>query len=237
VVGLRGVAELRGITKDADGSLIINACATHRDAERSPEVRAHSAALADAFARVATVRIRNQATVGGNLAHADPAQDPPPILLALDAEVRIARVGGARTIPLTSFFKDVFETDLRDGELIRSIRVPALPRGARATYLKFLPRTADDYATVGVAVMVARDQGGRCTQVRIALSAVGPVPFRAVAAESALVGAIPDQSAIERSAVLAAEATDPFDDVRGSAAYKKDMTRVFVRRALAEVCA
>jgi carbon-monoxide dehydrogenase medium subunit len=236
VVGLRDVAELRGIAREGDGSLVINACATHRDVERSPEVRKHCAALADAFARVATVRIRNQATVGGNLAHADPAQDPPPILLALGAEVRLVSAGGSRTVRLDAFFKDVFETDLREGELIRSIRVPPLAPGARATYLKFLPRTADDYATVGVAAMVARDASGRCAEVRIALSAVGPVPFRAKAAESALVGAVADTSAIERAAGLAAEATDPFDDVRGSAAYKRDMTRVFVRRALEAVC-
>jgi carbon-monoxide dehydrogenase medium subunit len=236
IIGLREVAELQGIAKDADGSLVINACATHRDAERSPEVRRHCPALAEAFARVATVRIRNQATVGGNLAHADPAQDPPPILLALDAEVELVSAGGSRTVPLHAFFKDVFETDLRDGELIRSIRVPTLPRAARATYLKFLPRTADDYATVGVAAMVARDESGRCREVRIALSAVGPVPFRATEAESALAGAVPDASSIERAAALAAEATDPFDDVRGSAAYKRDMTRVLVRRALEAVC-
>ena len=236
VIGLRDVAELHGISKEADGSLVINACATHRDAERSPHVARHCGALAEAFARVATVRIRNQATVGGNLAHADPAQDPPPILLALDAEVRLVSAEGSRTVPLHAFFKDVFETDLRDGELIQSIRVPALPRGARATYLKFLPRTADDYATVGVAAMVAREESGRCREVRIALSAVGPVPFRAREAETALAGAVPDSASIERAAELAAEATDPFDDVRGSAAYKRDMTRVFVRRALEAVC-
>src|SRR5687767_9179811 len=105
VVGLRGVAELRGIAMEADGSLVINACATHREAERSPLVRAHCAALAEAFARVATVRIRNQATVGGNLAHADPAQDPPPILLALGAELRLVSAAGTRTVPLSAFFK------------------------------------------------------------------------------------------------------------------------------------
>ena len=235
VVGLREIAELQGIAKEADGSLVINACATHRDAERSADVRRHCPALAEAFARVATVRIRNQATVGGNLAHADPAQDPPPILLALDGEVRLVSASGSRTVRLDAFFKDVFETDLREGELIRSIRVPPLPAGARAVYLKFLPRTADDYATVGVAAMVARDEGGRCREARIALSAVGPVPFRATEAEAALVGAVPDASTIARAAGLAAEATDPFDDVRGSAAYKRDMTRVFVRRALEAV--
>jgi carbon-monoxide dehydrogenase medium subunit len=235
VVGLRGVAELHGISREADGSLVINACCTHREAERSPVVREHCPALAEAFSRVATVRIRNQATVGGNLAHADPAQDPPPILLALDAEVRLVSAGGERTVPLAAFFKDVFETDLREGELIRSIRIPPLRTGARATYLKFLPRTADDYATVGVAALLARDAAGRCTEARVALSAAGPVPVRAVAAERALTGSAVDAAAIRDAAELSADAAEPFDDVRGSAAYKKDMVRVFVRRALEAV--
>jgi carbon-monoxide dehydrogenase medium subunit len=235
IVGLRAIDELRGIMAEADGSLVINACATHRDAERSPLVRGHCAALAEAFARVATVRIRNQATIGGNLAHADPAQDPPPILLALGAELRLVSAAGARTVPLSAFFKDVFETELRPGELIRSIRVPPLASGACAVYLKFLPRTADDYATVGVAAMLARDANGRCTEARIALSAAGPVPFRADKAERSLLGSVVDAAAIEQAAGLSADAAEPFDDVRGSAAYKKDMVRVFVRRALEAV--
>jgi carbon-monoxide dehydrogenase medium subunit len=232
VIGIRGVPELAGISQAADGSLVIGACATHRSVERSPDIRARIPALAETFARIATVRIRNQGTVGGNLAHADPAQDPPPALLALDAELSLASARGERTVAIDGFFTDVFETVLEPGELIQSVRIPALPAGARFAYVKFLPRTADDYATVSVAAVIARDVNGRCSHARVALGAAGPVPFRATAAEAALVGTPLTSAAIDEAAERAASQADPFDDVRGSAAYKKEMARVITRRAL-----
>jgi carbon-monoxide dehydrogenase medium subunit len=233
IVGLRGITALRGIEQGTNGRLTLRALATHRDAERSPLVRSHCPALAEAFARVATVRIRNQATVGGNLAHADPAQDPPPMLLALDGEVDIVSLSGRRTVPLDgSFFRGMFETVVADGELLTAIHVPPLPDGARATYVKFLPRTVDDYATVAVAAVLARDDDGRCTHVRIALGAAGPVAFRAHAAERALAGRPVDERAIADAADLAAEASDPIADLRGSVAYKRQMVRVWTARAL-----
>lgn len=236
VVGLRGIAALRGIARDPDGALRIGATVTHREAEVSPLVREHCAALAETFAHVATIRIRNQGTVGGNLAHADPAQDPPPMLLALDAAVRVAGAGGAeRTVALDGFFTDVFETSLRPAELITSVRVPRLPAGSRAAYLKFLPRTLDDYATVSVAAVLASDAGGTCTHARIALGAVGPVAFRAKQAEAALVGRRVDARTVTEAAELAAAAADPLDDLRGPAAYKRRMAAVWTARALRQV--
>jgi carbon-monoxide dehydrogenase medium subunit len=232
VVGLRGIAELAGISESQDGSLVIGACATHRDIERSPFVRAHTPALAEAFARVATVRIRNQGTIGGNLAHADPAQDPPPMLLALDAEVRLVSTYGERTIPLDGFFVDTLQTALRPGELIHSIRLPRRPDSARAAYVKFLPRTADDYATVSVAVSITVDGRRVCSSARIALGASGPVPFRARSAEAALQGRPLTSDLLDAAAELAAAESDPYDDLRGSASYKRKMVRVFTRRAL-----
>jgi carbon-monoxide dehydrogenase medium subunit len=232
VIGIRGVPDLAGISRADDGSLVIGACATHRGVERSPEIRAALPALADTFARIATVRIRNQGTVGGNLAHADPAQDPPPALLALDAELHLASARGKRTVPIDGFFTDVFETILGPGELIRSVRIPPVPAGARFAYVKFLPRTADDYATVSVAAVIARDVHGRCSHARVALGAAGPVPFRASAAEAALIDKPLTSAAIDDAAELAAGQAEPFDDVRGSAAYKKEMARVITRRAL-----
>ncbi|MGH8984529.1 MAG: FAD binding domain-containing protein, partial [Acidimicrobiia bacterium] len=152
VVGIRGLASLRGI-RAAGGGLEIGALVTHREAELSPLVRSYLPALARTFASVATVRVRNQATVGGNLAHADPAQDPPPMLLALGATVTAFRGGDRREIGLDELFVDHLQTSLAHDEVITSVRLPALPAGTRAAYLKFLPRTADDYATVSVAAV------------------------------------------------------------------------------------
>src|SRR3989442_1676769 len=151
VIALRRIDELGGITRTADGGLRIGAMATHRAVERSPDAFAYSPALTDAFASVATVRIRNQATVGGNLAHADPAQDPPPMLAALGASVTVRSSQGERSLPVEDLAVDHFTTSLAHNEIITKVVLPPLEPGTRETYLKFLPRTADDYATVSVA--------------------------------------------------------------------------------------
>jgi carbon-monoxide dehydrogenase medium subunit len=234
VLGLRRLAELRAIGA-TDAGLVLGALATHGALARSSAVRAHAAALASTFAAVATVRIREQATLGGNLAHADPAQDPPVTLLALDG-VAIARSRfGERRIPLGALFADLFETSLEPGELLVRVELPPLPGGARATYRKFLPATFDDYATVSVAAVVATDAAGACTHARIALGGAGPVPLRAHEAEQSLVGRSLDDAAIREAAMLAAAATDPIDDLRGSAEYKRAMAAVWTERALREV--
>ncbi len=230
VVGLRGVAALRGIARTPDGGLRIGALVTHREAERSPEVRAYCPALADAFAKVATVRIRNQATVGGNLAHADPAQDPPVILTALGATATVATGSGERAVSLDDLFVDYFTTTLAPGEILTAVRLPPLPAGTRATYLKFLPRTADDYATVSVAARVRIRADGVFEDVHVVLGAVGPTPRRARSLASALRGRAPRD--IADAAALVRDEVEPLDDARGSAAYKREMARVWTERAL-----
>ena len=229
VVSLRATG-LAGIRRDTDGALWIGATTTIHDAETSDVVRAHWSALADALARVATVRVRCQATLGGNLAHADPAQDPPPMLIALGAEVQTARAGGTgRRIAAEDLFVDQFATALDPGELIVGIRVPALAPGARATFVKFLPRTEDDYATVSVAACVRMD-GDRIAEARVALGSVGATPIRARRTEEALRGASP--RAIAEAAAVVRDEIDPIDDLRGSAAYKREMARVWTERAV-----
>src|SRR5437868_7940117 len=141
VLSLRRVTELQGIQAQPDGGLEIRALATHRQGELSPDVQAYCPALATTFGHVATVRIRNQGTIGGNVAHADPAQDPPPMLIALDAQVVLRSQVGERTVPLDEFFVDYLTTIMTPGEILTSIRLPALAPGTRATYKKFLPRT------------------------------------------------------------------------------------------------
>ncbi len=233
VVGLGRLAELRGVRRLEDGGLWLGAMTTLRAIETHPEVAAHSPALALAFASVATVRIRNQATLGGNLAHADPAQDPPPMLMALDATVEIARGLTRRTLPLGELFRDIFETALVPGELIVGIRLPPLAPRERATYLKFLPRTEDDYATVSVAVRLAVAEDGRCSDARVCLGSVGSTPVRARAVERALVGHALTDHAISDAAALVAQEIDPLGDARGSAAYKREVAAVCTRRAIA----
>lgn len=237
LVDLRRVAELRELSVEGD-ALVIGAGVSLRDVERSPIVRGHAPMLSEAVSHVATVRIRNQATLGGCLVHADPASDPPPALIALDAVALLAGPGGRRReVPLDAFFTDVFETVVGPDELLLAVRVPAPPAGARAVYLPFQPRTVDDYATVAVAARLDLAEGA-ILGARIALGAVGPVPIRATAAEAALTGAPTSAddprtaAAIEEAARLAVEASDPTDDVRGSAAYKREMLAVHVRRAL-----
>lgn len=232
VVGIRDLSDLKGIRKLPNGGLEIRACVTHRQAENSADVRAHCPALAETFSRVATIRIRNQATVGGNLVHADPAQDPPPTLLALDAEAVIASRNGERVVPLHEFFQDYFQTAVQEGELLTAVRLPPVPAGTKATYVKFLPRTEDDYATVAVAAALRVGANGTCEDVRVALGAAAPIPMRARKVEDALRGRRLTPQMIDDAAELVRDEVDPLDDVRGSARYKREMARVWTGRAL-----
>ena len=233
VISLRRIEALGGIARTSDGGLRIGAMATHRAVERSPLARAYSPALTDAFASVATIRIRNQATVGGNLAHADPAQDPPPMLAALGATVTARSSRGERTVPVAELAVDHFTTSLAGDEVITEVLLPPIPDGTRATYLKFLPKTADDYATVSVAATLRLASDGTIAVANIVLGAVGPTPIRARRVEDALRGRI--RSEIGDAAALVGEEIDPADDARGSSEYKRGMARVWTERALAQL--
>jgi carbon-monoxide dehydrogenase medium subunit len=240
VVGLRDVAELQSRTRRLDdGGLQIRALTTHRQAERASAVSDYCPALADTFSRVATVRIRNQATVGGNLAHADPAQDPPPMLMALGGAAIVASAAGSRAIPLDEFFVDYFETALQPGEVLVAVDLPPLAAGTRVTYKKFLPRTQDDYATVSVAVALRvsknKNSDAVCSGIRIALGAAATTPVRARRVEDALRGQQLTPELIKDAAALVRDEVDPLDDLRGSAGYKREMARVWTQRAVQEL--
>jgi carbon-monoxide dehydrogenase medium subunit len=237
VVSLDRIAELGGISATEDG-VRIGATATHREAETSPIVLDAAPLLVKTLSHVATIRIRNVGTVGGNLAHADPNQDPPVTLIAHAATVTLAGPDGERVVPVEDFFVDYYETDRSPSELLTAIDVPRLPAGTGATYLKYLPRSAEDYATVSVAAAVRLDDGGeRCVEARVALGSVAGVPVRARAVESALVGNAPDDELIREAAALVVDEVDPIPDARGSAEYKREMAAVFVRRALTDAFA
>jgi aerobic carbon-monoxide dehydrogenase medium subunit len=237
LVSLRSVRGLNGL-EIKDGGVRIGGLATHREVETSSLVRRRLPLLAETYHHVATIRVRNMATVGGGLAHADPNQDPPPTLIALGATVKATSANGSRVIPIDDFFTDYYETVLNPDEIITELFVPQLPPNAGAAYLKFLPRTADDYATVSAAAVLSLDKSKKTiSDVRIALGSVGATPIRATAAEALLRGQPVKPEAFAEAAEKAKEAVDPVSDFRGSAGYKKEMAGVFVRRALEKALA
>lgn len=233
LISLSRVPGLEGIRLEDDG-LHIGALTHHSDVVSSGLVREHAPLLADVYSRVATVRIRNQATVGGGLAHADPAQDPPAAYIVLGAKVRIVSRNGERIVPIEEFFTDYYETVIAPGELLTEVIVPPQPKSANAVYIKYLPRTEDDYATVAVAAM-GEVEAGNVRSLRVALIAAASTPVHATAVESALVGRPATIENIRAAAEQVADQVDPMDDFRGSSEYKRDMAVVFTRRALQQV--
>ncbi len=232
LISLRSLSRLKGIAQQ-DGGLQIGALVTHRELETSALVRRKLPLLAETYHHASTIRVRNMATVGGGLAHADPNQDPPPTLIALGATVKITSASGSRKVPLETFFTDYYETILKPDEILTEIFVPVLKAGSGGAYLKFLPRTADDYGTVTAAAVVTLDRAKKTFKdVRIAMGSVGTTPIRAQEAEAILRGQPVKPEGIREAAEKAKQAVDPISDFRGSAAYKKEMTGVFVRRAL-----
>jgi len=234
LIGLRRLAGLSGM--HYDGALRIGALCSHRKVETSSLVQTHAPLLAETCRQVASVRIRTMATIGGALAHADPNQDPPPALMVLDARVRLRSQQRTREVALGEFFTGYYETVMAPDELITEVIIPPQPTGSGAAFVKFLPQTHDDYATVAVAARVTLD-GDRITEARVALGAAAATPLRATAVEDALRGQVPTPTVLREAAVLVANAVDPTSDFRGSAAYKRDMAVVFVRRALEHAAA
>jgi carbon-monoxide dehydrogenase medium subunit len=210
---------------------------SHREAETSPLVRAHAPLLAEALRHVATIRIRNVATLGGNLAHADPNQDPPVALIALGAKVTLSGRDGARSLNVEELFSDYYETVLEPAELITSIAIPESSPGTGASFLKFLPRSMEDYATISAAATVGLDARGEVCAARVAVGSAAGVPVRARAVEAAILGRSPTDDVLNEAAAEVRGEIDPIPDARGTSEYKCDMAEVFVRRALAEACA
>jgi carbon-monoxide dehydrogenase medium subunit len=236
VIGLRHVGSLNSIELTPEG-LRIGALCTQRQIENSKLIGEDLPLLADTFRKVATPRIRNMATIGGGLVNGDPNQDPPPALIALGASAVMTSKSGERVVPLEELFIDYYETDVQPGEVLTSVLVPQAPAGSGAVYLKFLPRTADDYGTVSVAAVVSKEQDGTCKDVRIVLGSVGVTPIRAKDAEDALRGKPLTDENIRAAVSLVKDAVDPLEDFRGSAEYKTDMAEVFARRAVEQAMA
>lgn len=233
LVSLDRIHGLRGLRPSAD-SLAIGAMTRLQDVADSPEVRQTYPALAAACADVGNVRVRNQATLGGNLAEADYASDPPTVLLALEASVRIASRSGDRLVPLSEFFMGFYTTAIESDEILTEILVPNAHARKRMVYLKYRSRSSEDRPCVGVAAVAGFDDGV-CTGLSLAVGAACETPRRVAEVEAMAQGKHLGPDLIQEVAQGYADTIDPLEDVRGSSWYRGQMIRVFVRRALEEV--
>lgn len=228
LVDLGGLAALRGVHLDGD-RLVVGAMTTHAEVAGSDVVKTEAPLLAEAAETIGDRQVRHLGTLGGSLAHADPAGDLPAVLLALDGEYVVAGPGGRRSIPAADFNVDYFTTALAPDEILVEVRLPRRP-GWGVHYEKF-HRTAQAWATVGVAAAV-RTENGSIAEARVALTCMGPGPVRAAGVEAALTGADASAEALASAAAHAAEGTSPVSDLAASAEYREHMARVLTRRAL-----
>ncbi len=214
-----------------NGDLRIGAMTREYELETNAAIRARYAIIRETAAVIADPLVRNLATVGGNLAHADPANDHPATMLALRASVVAKSAKGERVIPIDELFVDTFQTSLRPDEILTEIRIPKPAPKSGGTYLK-LERKVGDFAIAGVAAYLALDDKGDVKSAGIGLTNVGSTAIRAKKAEAALVGHAPDEKAIAAAAAAAAAESQPTGDLRGPAEYKRDIVRVLTARAL-----
>ncbi|MGZ8521286.1 MAG: FAD binding domain-containing protein [Candidatus Binatia bacterium] len=230
LVNLKKINDASAITFDPVRGLRIGALATINEIETSAVVQLHYPALAEACHVVANIRIRNMATLGGNLAHGDYHSDPPTVLAALDARVELMSAGKVRQLALTDFQLGSYETALQPGELLAAVLIPPLPQGMSGHYVKFTTGSSEERPCAGVAAL-ARFEKGICQELRLAVGAVSAKPLR-IAAEKLATGKALTTELIATIAADAARIIDPIDDVRGPADYKRHLVGVLTRRAL-----
>jgi aerobic carbon-monoxide dehydrogenase medium subunit len=231
LVSLRKLdAQYARIVAGTDGTLTIGAMTPLAKVERSPEVARVAPVIPRAMRRLSNIRVRNVATIGGNLAHGDPHMDLPPVLIALGAEVAIGAPTGERTIAVEDLFAGYFETVLAKNELITELRIPAQGK-SRAAYMKVTTGSAEDWPALGVAVALVAE-GAAVKSARVVVSAATEKAVRLTTAEKVLAGTNIDANALARAADAAVAEVECISDVRGSAAYKRELIRVYVRRAV-----
>jgi carbon-monoxide dehydrogenase medium subunit len=227
---IRGVDEI--VYDDVNG-LRIGGLASIHAVESDSAVRQHYPVLAEACHVVANIRIRNLATIGGNLAHSDYQSDPPCALLALGASVELTSGRGTRSVPLSEFLIGTYETAIEPDEMLTAITVPPPPAAQRGSYLKFTTRSSGDRPAAAVSALAILD-GGRLNDVRVVIGAVSPSPVLLAEATRLATGQAPSAELFARMGQAASQAMDPIEDHRGSAAYKRHLVGVLVERALAQ---
>jgi carbon-monoxide dehydrogenase medium subunit len=217
--------------RPVDSGVAIGALTRQHTLEREEIVRARVPIVAEACRLIGHLPIRHRGTIGGSLAHADPASELPAVMLALEAELTARGAAGPRTVPADQFFTGVFTTALEPDELLTEVRVPGLPPRTGSAFVE-IARRAGDFALVGIAALVTLDDAGRVTRARLALCGAGPTPVRAREAERALVGERPEARVLDAAAEEIAAATDPPSDIHASAAFRTKLARHVGRQAI-----
>lgn len=237
LVALYALPDMSYIRREPGEGLRIGALTPIRDVETSPLVRQHAPVLAYAMGRVASVRVRCAATVGGNLAEADYASDPHGVLIMLDAEVRVVGPDGERVIPMRELITGHYETSLRPDELIAELRVPQMHPLTRAGYIKYTTRSSEDRPAVGVASLARLDSSGRLEDLRVVVTAVAQTPQQLPEAERLALGERPAESLAREIADRYAAHIEPLEDQRASAWYRTQLIRTLVRRGIEQLLA
>ncbi len=233
LIDIGRIKELNYI-RQADGHIAIGALTTHYQVESSPLLKEKLPMLPEAAAVIGDVQVRNRGTIGGSVAHGDPASDFPTVLTALGAEFKVTGPKGERAVAVDEFFRDTFTTALAPDEILTEIRVPVPAAGTGQTYMKF-SRRATDWAIIGVAALLKQRPDGTADVIRMAFTSAGSTPMRARRVEEALAGKRADADAIRAAAEHAPEGLSPSADLGGSVEYKLHLSKVFARRALEKI--
>jgi carbon-monoxide dehydrogenase medium subunit len=236
LIDIKGISDLDYIKLDDKQGLKIGALATHRSIEKSPVIQNGFSVLAEMEQNISSVETRNWGTIGGNVCHGDPGGDPVPVLIALNAKLKMTSLSGERTIDAEDFTLDYFETALRHDELLAEIQIPSIPPNTGVKFTKF-SQIAGDYANASVAVLITLDQKEICKDVRIALGSVAVAPMRAKKAEEILKGKKINDELLAEAGQIASEESSPTSDAEVSEEYKRELVKVLVKRVGREALA
>jgi len=230
LIDIKGITDLDYIKYDEGKGLRIGALTIHRAIEKSPVIQKHFGVLSEMEGNLATIQTRNWGTIGGNICHGDPAGDPASVLIALKAKLKLASSAGERIVEAEEFSKDYLEVALEPNEMLTEIQVPTPPAHTGTAYEKLMVMKGD-MGIIGAAVSITLDSKGGCGDARIALSNAASVPLRAKKAEKVLIGKTINNGLLTKAGEVASTEATPPADVHGSIEYRREMAKVFVKRA------
>jgi carbon-monoxide dehydrogenase medium subunit len=231
VVDIKGVTALDYMSYDEREGLRMGALTTHRTIEKSPLIQKHFKVLSEMERNLATIQTRNWGTIGGNLCHGDPAGDPAPVLIALDAKLRLKSLSGERVVAMEGFSKDMLEVDLEPDEMLIEIQVPAPKPHTGVAHEKLMVMQGDAGIVAAAVSITLKPKDGVCEDARIVISNAASVPLRVIEAEKRLIGKVVNGHLLAEAGEVASAEADPPADVHASAEYRREMVKVFVRRA------